>query len=236
MSATNPRARGEQIAADIRAQIMSGRLVVGAKLPSTRQLGEQYAAATATIQAALDILKAEGYLTGLAGKGVYVEREQPFVVDAAAYLTPTPGGWSYRLISVAEVTAPPKVAAALGVGDELVILRHRMMLHGGEPVELSWSYYPAKLARGTDLGRKARITGGAPRVLAELGHPMRNLEDLLTSRAPSEAEVAALNLPTGVPVLCQFRIIRDGSGAAVEVSELVKGAHLYGLRYRVSIE
>ena len=227
------RPRHRQVGADMRAQIMSGQLQPGAQLPSIGQLVEQYGAANTTIQRAIADLKDEGYLRSHAGKGVFVRERQPLVVRVGAYFEPSPKGYSYRLLAVREVRPAADVAAALDLGDEgTAILRHRMMLHVGEPVELSWSYYPVEIAAGTPLAGRAKIPGGAPRALAELGHPQQSFVDRLSSRLPTTEELEALDLPDDVPVIRTFRVIYTEAGRPVEASVLVKGAHLYELEYR----
>ncbi|WP_203859327.1 GntR family transcriptional regulator [Plantactinospora mayteni] len=234
-SAGDGRPRHEQIAADIRAQIMAGEFPPGTQLPSIPTLVARYQAATATVQRALGALKAEGSVYSETGRGVYVRDRQPLVVEAAAYITPTQGGYEYRLIDVAEVVPPGEVAQALDSGEDLAVMRHRLLLRGNEPVELSWSYYPATIARGTELARRRKIAGGAARVLADNGHRQRDLHDRISARMPTTEEVEALALPPYVPVIRQFRVIRDESGRPVEVSILIKGSHLHELQHRQDI-
>ncbi|MFG2088872.1 MULTISPECIES: GntR family transcriptional regulator [unclassified Spirillospora] len=150
------------------------RFAPGAQLPSTAYLVDEFGVSNTTVQKALSVLKGEGYLTSRQGKGVFVRERQPFRVEADTYFEPTPGGYSYELLEVAEVASPTEVARALGLeaGDP-VQLRHRLLRHGGRPVEVDWSYYPLELARGTGLAEQRRIRGGAPRVLEELGSPQR---------------------------------------------------------------
>jgi GntR family transcriptional regulator len=230
------RPRHQQIAADLRAQIMSGNLPPGTQLPSTQQLVEQYAAANATIQRALGALKNEGFVSSRVGKGVYVRDRQPFVVRVAAYFAPAPRGYWYRMLDVAETTPPAEVAQALDLGDEgIAILRHRLLLHDGDPVELSWSYYPAVIAAGSPLAGRGKISGGAPQVLAALGYPQREFTDRLSARLPTTEELETLELPDGVPVIRQFRVIYSDNDRPVEASILIKGAHLYELLYREMI-
>jgi GntR family transcriptional regulator len=230
------RPRHEQIAADIRARIMAGDLPPGAQLPSIPTLVTRYSAATATVQRALATLKAEGSVYSEVGKGVYVRDRQPLVVEAAAYVAPSPGGYTYRLLGVAEVVPPVEVARGLGLAEgESTVLRHRLLLHDGEPVELSWSYYPGAIARGTELAERRKITGGAARVLADLGHPQQDLLDRVSARMPTTEEIVALALPPYVPVIRQVRLICSAGGRPVEVSILVKGSHLHELRYHQPI-
>lgn len=225
----------QQIAAALRALIMSGDLAPGDQLPSTSQLVAQYGAANPTIQKAASALKDEGYLRSRPGAGVYVRDRQPFVVSVANYLAPMPHGYSYQLLDVSEARPPADAAQMLGLADgEVAVMRHRLLLHLNEPVEISWSYYPLDLAAGTPLARRPRIRGGAPRVLADLGWPQHRFTDRISARQPTTAELERLDLPADVPVIRQLRTIYSGS-RPVEASVLVKGAHLYELSYDQSI-
>jgi GntR family transcriptional regulator len=223
-----------KLAAEIRAQIMAGTLTPGTQLPSTRQLMEQYSAPNATVQSAVALLKDEGFLLGLAGKGVFVRERQTFVVDAAAYFAPSPRGYSYRMLDVSPVAPPADVVQALGEGR--AILRHRLTLHDGDPVELTWSYYPASIAAGTALAERGKIPGGAPQALADLGYPQRAFTDRVSTRPPTPEEAEGLEIPAGISVIRQFRIITSDDDRPVEVSVIIKGGHLYELRYRQVIE
>lgn len=233
VSKRDNRPRHEQIAADLRALIMSGDLAPGAQLPSTQQFAERYDAAGTTVQRALTGLKAEGFLTSRVGKGVYVRNRQPFVIRVGAYFAPSPAAYSYKLLGVATARAPVDVATALRLdADATSILRQRLMLHSGEPVELSWSYYPADIAAGSPLAQRANIRGGAPQALSDLGYPQRYFVDRLSTRPPTSEELEGLELPDDIPVIRQFRVIYSDHDRPVEVSVLIKGAHLYELEYR----
>ncbi|MFC5753608.1 GntR family transcriptional regulator [Actinomadura rugatobispora] len=223
------------MAADIRARIMAGDLLPGTQLPSTAHLVTEFGVSNTTVQKALAVLKAEGFLTSRQGKGVYVRDRQPFRIAVGAYFPPTPGGYSYELLEVGEVPAPNEVADAFGIapGDR-VLLRRRLLRHGGRPVEVDRSYYPLELAGGTELAGPRRIPGGAHRVLADLGYGLQHLVDAVSSRAPTSEEVDLLGLPE-VPVIRQFRVAYSHDERPVEVSVLVKGSHLYELVYRLPV-
>ncbi|MET7706116.1 GntR family transcriptional regulator [Micromonospora sp. NPDC005413] len=235
-SGSDGRPRHEQIAADLRARIMSGDLPTGSQLPSIPALVTRYSAATATVQRALAALKAEGSVYSEVGKGVYVRDRQPLVVEASPYLMPSPGGYAYRLLGVSEVDPPLEVAQALQLAEgEKAVLRQRVLRHDGEPVELCWSYYPSSIAHGTELAERKKIIGGAARVLSDLGRPQRSLLDRVSARMPTAEEVEALALPPYVPVLRQLRVIHSEGDRPVEVSVLVKGSHLHELRYQLPV-
>ncbi|MGQ0777477.1 MAG: GntR family transcriptional regulator, partial [Pseudonocardiales bacterium] len=230
------RPRHRQVAADLRARIMSGELKAGVQLPSIPLLVERYGTANTTIQRALAGLKEEGFLRSHAGKGVFVRDRQPHVVRVGNYFAPSPHGYSYRLIEVSEARPPVDVAAALHLDTvSTAVLRHRLTLYDGEPLELSWSYYPASIAAGTALAGRSKIRGGAPVALTELGYPQRHFIDHVSARLPTTEELEGLALPDDVPVMRQFRVIYSDDDRPVEVSILIKPAHLYELAYHETI-
>ncbi|MEU4399806.1 GntR family transcriptional regulator [Micromonospora orduensis] len=242
------RPRSHQIAAELRANIMAGDLAPGAKLPSTAELMSTYSTHGATIQNALSILKAEGYLEGQPGRGVYVRASQQQTITPADYATPSapgqPYAWitaaadrgqrgAYRLLGVAEVPAPVQVAAAFGIeAGEPVLRRAQLGTLDDEPVELVHTYYPTDLARGTALAGKRLIKGGSPAVLAELGLEPVSFEDVISTRPPTSEEFVALELPTEVPILRTFRVAVAASGRPVECQVMVKAGHRHEVRYR----
>lgn len=223
----------ERIAADLRAQIMAGLIPPGTKLESIPKVATRLGVSITAVQNAWEKLKAEHFLDSYRGKGVYVRRDGMVTVDAAAYYDPATQGVTYTLLDVAEVQAPADVAEALG--EERAVLRHRRTDRGGEPVELSWSYYPMSLVAGTPLTGRGKIPGGAPRVLAELGYPQREFVDRVSVRPPTTEEAEGLGIPRGVPVIRQFRVIYSDHERPVEVSVIVKPGHRYELQYRQAI-
>lgn len=213
---------------------MSGDLRPDAQIPSTQQLMDQYGASNTAVQGAVAALRDEGFVRSEVGKGVYVRDRRQFVVRVGAYFAPSPRGYGYKLLGVSEVRPPAEVAATFGA-EARAILRHRLMTHNGDPVELSWSYYPAEIAAGTPLASRGKIVGGAPQVLADLGYPEVEFIDRLSARPPTTEELEGLDLPDDVPVIRQLRVIYSASGRPVEVSVQIKGAHLYELEYRETI-
>jgi DNA-binding GntR family transcriptional regulator len=62
----------QRVAADLRSQIASGRLTVGAAIPSTKGLTEQYGVSSTVTRAAVNLLRRDGLVIGRPGKAVYV--------------------------------------------------------------------------------------------------------------------------------------------------------------------
>jgi GntR family transcriptional regulator len=212
---------------------MRGDLSPGTQLPSTAQLVAQYGAANATIQHALKTLKDEGFLDSHVGKGVYVRDRQPFVIEAAAYVTPEPGRFHYQLLTVDTIIPPADIIDGLQLAPgATAIIRTRILFHDEQPVELSQSYYPAEIAANSSLAESTKIRGGAPQALADLGFPQRTFVDRISARPPTVEEAETLDLPDGTPVIRQLRVIYSDYERPIEASVLIKGAHLYELLYR----
>jgi GntR family transcriptional regulator/MocR family aminotransferase len=61
----------------VRTAILQGRAPAGTRLPSSRRLADDLGLARGTVVAALDQLRAEGYVVGRAGSGTYVASALP---------------------------------------------------------------------------------------------------------------------------------------------------------------
>jgi GntR family transcriptional regulator len=242
---------GERIAANIRALIMSGEWEPGWKIPKTDELIAEHGASNVTIQRALNLLKAEGLLEGKAGSGVYVRERAPQTIQPASFMAPSEPGQPYRWVTEAgkrqqrggnqiirvEETSPPKrVRAILGLPEDgVAVLRSRIGLLDDEPAELVDSYYPADLARGTRLADRRKIPGGSPTLLAEMGYPPREQEDEVAARPATSREYVHLELPADIPVIEVFRVVYSDDRRPIEVTVLVKPAHLFKMGYHLPV-
>ncbi|MEV4316773.1 hypothetical protein [Actinocrispum sp. NPDC049592] len=71
------------------------------------------------------------------------------------------------------------------------------MLFNEQPVELTDSYYPVAIARGTWLAESRKIPGGAVAYLTDLGHPARRVREDISARlaTPQERTTPAAERP-----------------------------------------
>ncbi|MEV8626021.1 GntR family transcriptional regulator [Streptomyces sp. NPDC051079] len=250
---TDPRSPHQKIAAEIRRRITRGDLPPGSKIGSTAELMAQYGGvANTTVQKALQMLKAEGLLEGLPGKGVYVRPHAQQSIEPITYLKPAIPGEPYpwiseatkrqqagrsQLLDVNVVVPPAEVAHALQLQDgERAVMRKQILLLDEQPSELTRSYYPLSLAEGTAILEKKRIRGGTATLLNTMGFPPREFTDELSSEIPTEEEVAALHLPKDMPVLVAFRVVYTDEQRPIEATFMTKAAHRYRMRYRLPIE
>ena len=66
------KSKTQQVIDDITAQIESGQLRPGDRLPSTAELRAQYGVSITVVRNAVQWLKAKGLVEGLSGVGVFV--------------------------------------------------------------------------------------------------------------------------------------------------------------------
>ncbi|MFF2326975.1 MULTISPECIES: UTRA domain-containing protein [unclassified Streptomyces] len=141
-----------------------------------------------------------------------------------------------EVVGAGEVIAPDRVADLLRVRRGChVVERRRVMYLDGEPCELTDTYYPLEIARGTGLAGTGKIRGGAIRLLADLGYTgVRAQEDVL-ARMPSEGERTSLSLGPGEPVLELTRLTLSGDDRAIQVDVMVMPPRGQKLRYEIRI-
>jgi len=242
----------KQIADLLRAQIESGELEPGGKLPSETQLMETFRVARMTVRQALALLKAEGLLVSEHGRGVFV-RARPVVrrvasdrfarrhreAGQAAFIAEAQGVGAPNVdeLEVGYEVAAPHVREALALGPRAKVLaRRRRYLLDGEPVELAQTYVPADLAKGTPIEERHTGPGGVYARLEERGHHLGEFTEEVAARMPTPEERQRLRLPEGTPVLTVRRIAFRDDGAPVETTDTVKAAPAYVLEYRFPAE
>lgn len=141
-----------------------------------------------------------------------------------------------RIVHAGEVPAPSEVAELLGVAEsEVVVVRRRVMYLEDRPCELTDTYYPASIARGTRLAGTARIPGGAVTLLAELGYVGVRVREDVTARAADAEERETLCTGPDEPVLHLTRVTLDADDRPVQVDMMTMPASLQRLRYEIRI-
>jgi GntR family transcriptional regulator len=236
-----------QVADALRAQIRDGTYPPGAQLPPERVLMDTWRVSSKTIRAALDRLRAEGYILSRQGVGSFV-REPVTLRRMSSDLTEQ-GGWiaaCERLgltpaVQTTVTTAPasPAVADELGIapGDQ-VLVRARQMGVEADPPEppshLSTSYIPLPVvARAPGLEQVNTGEGGMLARLEEAGYGPLHFDEVVRARMPDPDEATILGLVPGTPVLAirQYTYSRDDE--VLDYKELVIAGDReeYGYRF-----
>lgn len=227
----------QQIAADLREEIASGRLAPGALLPSERELVAKYETTKSTAGKAIATLRAEGLVTTQPGRGVFVRRSRPFLRLAASRyerrgdgLSPvrreaSAGGW----MDGCKSSAPRVTLANVGLAERLGIDVGEPVSEvtylwsaDGEPVQIATQWEPLALTRGTPIEVPVDDKFGNLDVIARfdsIGIRVDKVTEVVTSRMPEPSEVTDLELPEGVPIL-HIQRTHVADGRPVETADI----------------
>lgn len=247
-----------RIAADLRAAIADGRFGPGAKLPTVRDLTEQYGVSRNTASKAIAQLSNEGVIITRYGSGAYVREAHP--VRRVGQDRYAKSKWANSTVEVYEderhegqaveeqgtqtqdvelLEADERVARALNVAvGTQVWKRDRIMFRDGRPSHTVTSYYRRGDVEGTaivDPRPGMAGAGGSFAIFTELGLAPDEMTEELFARMPTVAEMVALELPSGEPVVEQWRTTRTADGRAIECARGVHPASRFVWSYTFKI-
>jgi GntR family transcriptional regulator len=208
----------QQIADRLRAQIGSGALEPGQRLPSEPDLAAEYGASRNTVRLAIALLINQGLVVTRQGLGTFVlEPTKPFTALLSRTSAPPSEQHASRALPVVSPVADesemvrllvesgpasPSVAEKLDLvpGDTVVIRRSQHFI-GEVPWQLINSYYPSDIAKGTALEQAGEIEAGSVGLLGELGYPQQGFVDEIGARMPNAHEFDYFKLASGTPVI-----------------------------------
>lgn len=228
----------EGLAADLRQQLLDGKLRPGDRLPSEADLQDAHAVSRNTVRNALSMLAREGLLISGQGRGWYVRERDPLIWYAdrperggGTDLTPN-DSWSRSVreqgrqpserIEVAILAAESRVARCLGMEvGALVVARRRLRYVDGEIFCSADTYIDHSLAAGTPIAEPGDIVPGVYAVLERLGHGWVRRSDRLVSRPATPQEAALFAVAPGDVITDHERIRYSAEGRPVAVQLLV---------------
>jgi GntR family transcriptional regulator len=250
---TDPRPAYEQIADHLRQMITSGQLHPGDKLPSLRQLQQQYDLAQMTIRQAINRLVDEGLIHIRQGRGAFVterpplrrlgsdryshrrqrQGQTPFMVDRAI-----PGPPTFEILQYGPVPAEPQIAQRLNLAPSEFVLLQALRLHvGTRAMQISTAYVPYYLVEGTELLEPTAKAWEQDTVsnLDSVGVHVDEISEDITCRPATTAEAITLQLrPAVTPV---FSVVRTmyAQQKPVETCDIIMPTDRYLLSYRFSV-
>lgn len=223
----------------LRTQIASGRLGVGAKLPSESALAETFATTRMTVRQALAQLAFEGLIVRRMGSGTYVA-DRPVegrietlrIQSFEAQMEAAGERVTFRLIGFEVEPADAAMAQSLGIepGETLYRLR-RLRLVKGEVIGFEDRRMVARI--GAAVSAAALATESAVAMVERaLGTPLGGMS-VSVGALPAKPKIARrLGLQRGSPVLIRTHTFFDQSGQAVLAGESVYRGDKYRFVYR----
>jgi GntR family transcriptional regulator len=228
-----------EIARDLRRRIESGEFAPGSRLPGMVALGREHGVGTDVVREAFGLLELDGLVVtrpGRAGTVVLDPAGTRRRVDVGRQVVRNEFGYVFHKSAghwppVAAPTrgwmpAPAEVADHLGIteGDE-VLVRHRATGPNGKAAQITRTFIPADLARGTVLEEADTGPGGVlDRLENDFGHGPLKWHSEISARLPTDDEAAQLGVSRRLPVLITLRVATSPKGRVVAVDEVVVDA------------
>jgi GntR family phosphonate transport system transcriptional regulator len=212
-----------QIAERLSAELMSGALKPGDRLPTELDLADRYSVNRHTVRRAVAALADQGYLRVEQGRGTFVtEHMLDYVLGKRTRFHANleaqgrePGG---RLVASRTERADATVTRelALKVGARVVVIDH-IGEADGVPITYGTHYFPAERFRGIDelYAQTLSVTAA----LKQLGVPdYTRRTTRLSARLPTEAEARLLAQAPQRPILQAEAVNIDPNGRPIQYS------------------
>ncbi|MGI3781674.1 MAG: GntR family transcriptional regulator [Janthinobacterium lividum] len=217
MTGPVPLSKPDAVRERIVAEIRSGELARGERLPGEHALATRFKVSRATVRQALAELQRGGYIATQAGSGSFVTYDgrdiaptQSWSAEFAAH-----GLASSSRIMRFEVTTVPELSEWLKLDSDKFLAVDRVRVVDKTPVSLEHSRLPFGPAIA-DLTADGLVDGSLTTSLVRRGLVVARFEEWarLTLLSPAEAE--ALERVTGDPWLQLSSVGRDDAGEVVE--------------------
>jgi GntR family phosphonate transport system transcriptional regulator len=212
-----------QIAERLSADLLSGALKPGDRLPTELDLASRYAVNRHTVRRAVAALADQGYLRVEQGRGTFVaEHMLDYVLGRRTRFHANllaqgrePGG---RVLGSRTERADAAIARELQLkaGTRVLVIEH-VGEADGVPITYATHYFPAERFHG--LAELYAASLSITTALKALGIPdYTRKQTRLAARLPTEAEARHLNQPPARPVLQAEAINVDPDGRPIQYS------------------
>jgi GntR family transcriptional regulator len=214
------RSRHHDIAADLRQQITTGRILPSERLPSETDLADRYKVSTVTLRRALAVLQGEGLVEKIHGKGNFVRRPHRKIMYVGGWgvLDPWTAAEPALRVTVRSTTvqAQGHLTTLLRVPTGSPIVEFTCLSHEGEsPHGLARIYMPRDLVPAGVLDDDSTCPEAVTR-FALVGPPPAAVRETVRARPPTPDEASALRIGLASVVLSITRIATDSTGRVVE--------------------
>ena len=235
-----------QVVRQLRAQIASGELRDGDRLPSQREMMARWRISMQTASKVIGAMKTEGIAVPSVGRDTLVAPGAAARIAAAAQgtssvpatsLPPAPGG-AVTAATAGKAAAPAPVAGILGIPSGRRALR-RTETRGddGQAASITVSWYPPAIAdRAPRLADDQSLPSGSLAYIAEAtGNRAARADEENAAIPAGNDTAAALGVDPGSPVLVTRARHYAADGALIEYAETTTaGGHWHSRTYTIS--
>ncbi|TFJ91645.1 GntR family transcriptional regulator [Lentibacillus salicampi] len=223
-----------QLKVKIEEKILEG--VYTGKIPSERELMDEYYVSRSTVRQAIDALTREGTLDKKPGRGTFVALKP--INDWLGSLSSTsetiqrigmkPGA---KLVKAETVQLPKHLQTLTGLTEGVHIKRIRYADH--IPIGVENNYYPIELGEEImtyDLNKKSLYD----LLEQELGVRSIEADQIIKSERINKEDAKLLNVSSSMSMLIAERILVDFNGEFVEYERAAYRSDMYSFKIKLS--
>jgi DNA-binding GntR family transcriptional regulator len=230
-----------QVVRQLRAQIASGELREGDRLPSQREMMARWRISMQTASKVIGALKTEGIAVPSVGRDTLIApgaaariavASQGTSHAPAASLPPAPGD-AVAAVRAGKAAAPAPVAEILGIASGRRALRRTETRGGdGQAASITVAWYPPAIAdRASRLGDNQALPAGTLAYIAEAtGSRAARAEEESAATPAGDDVAAALGVNPGSPVLLTRTRHYAADGTLIQYAETMTPAEHWHTR------
>ncbi|GAA0602114.1 GntR family transcriptional regulator [Kribbella sandramycini] len=202
-----------QLVAELAAEIRTGRLGHGARLPGENQLATRYQVSRGTVRSALAELQRRELITTESGVGSFVTFDGQPLDQQAGWARALAEGGADVQTELLGITAGGDPAVEEQFGP--VVTVRRLRRSDGRPVSVEVSALPA-VGMLADLPDAGLVDGSITATLRAAGREGGGGEQWISVEPLDAADAALLDRAPGELFLRAVRVTRDADGGLVE--------------------
>lgn len=214
----------QEIAHELKQQILAGTFKKEERLPTQQTLAHTYQTSRVTIQKALNLLKIQGWVTTIKGLGTFVVGPnsiydyEPAFSRGMTYKLGHLGELTTRLISF-EISTPSELEQEKLVlkKDELIYDIVRLRIFEGEPLALEYTIMPVALV--PDLNMEILAQSIYRHLTQTLGHTIGKTHRKIKADHCDAYDKQYLNCAPHDPILEFEQVVYLDSGIPFEYSQ-----------------
>ena len=234
-----------QVVRQLRAQIASGELRDGDRLPSQRQMMARWHISMQTASKVIGAMKTEGIAIPSIGRDTIVAPGAAARIAATSAGTattaadPAPAaGDSVTAVTATRAAAPAQVAAILGIpSGRRALRRTETRSADGQPAGITTAWYPPAIADAAPrLAESQPLPAGTLAYITEAAgaRPARALEEHAAATAGDDT-AATLGITPGTPVLITRTQHHTADGKLIQYAETITPAgHWHTRAYTIT--
>ncbi|MFF7441108.1 GntR family transcriptional regulator [Streptomyces sp. NPDC008122] len=208
------------MADDLRAQISTGHIKAGDRLPSEAQLAARYTVSTPTLRSALALLQAEGLVEKVHGKGNFVPHPLRRITYVGGGRAPATTALHVS-IRTTKLRARGHLATLLRVPTGSPLTEFFCLSHDGKsPHSLARVYIPRDLVP-PDVPHESPGPAGVATMPTKPYSLLPEIQERVCARLPTPVEATTLRISSMLAVLEVTRVSTDAAGRIVEAALLI---------------